>query len=80
MKLVMVLLMGLSVTACSTIDPYVTKAKEVAVESGQYVGLIDQSKMTVPEYYSTKTLPKNYQPGRVIYLDDLSCGSSGRCK
>ncbi len=60
-------------TACSSLDSVVSSAKHAAIESGEYIGLIDQSTMKVPDYYATKQLPRQYEFGRHYDLDELGC-------
>lgn len=80
MKAAVWLCMALWLSGCSTIDPYVKKAKAVTVDAGKYIGLIDDSTMKVPDYYSTKTLPKTYRPGEQTSLDDLACEPLSKCE
>lgn len=70
--LMIVLLIGLS--ACSSKPAKI--AKNAVINVGEKTGLIKHSVMKVPDYYSTKPLPKKYEQGVKYNLRDLSCSET----
>jgi len=67
------------VSGCSSIDPMLSKAKQTGLDAGKYVGLIPASTMKVPDYYSTRYLPKNYEMNKHYDLQHLNCEVSDKC-
>ncbi|WP_038126259.1 hypothetical protein [Thiomicrorhabdus sp. Milos-T2] len=72
--LLLMLALQVGLSACSS-KP-VKIAKNALMNVGEDVGLIEKSVMKVPDYYSTKPLPKKYEPGVKYNLKDLNCSET----
>ena len=68
-----------SLTACSTVESTYSTVKKVGVDSAKYVGLLPQTNIKVPDYYSTQYLPKKYEMGQSYDLDNFSCDEAENC-
>lgn len=69
----------LSLSSCSTFDRYAEKAKAISIDAGQSLGLLAETKLEVPDYYSKEYLPKGYRPGETLELQQLQCANHVGC-
>ena len=78
-RLLALTIMVSTLTACSTLKSAFSEAKTVSINTAKYVGFLPQTNIKVPDYYSTKYLPKQYEMGQSYDLDDFSCDAVENC-
>lgn len=82
MKLAVVFVMSLSfmLVGCSgNTNAMWAKTKQTGGDIAKTVGLLPKSSIRVPDYYSTRYLPRRYVNGREYDLDRFNCVATEQC-